>query len=92
MCVVGIAKLEEQLLLLVVADHTFIRDGPPHVLVAVDIYHARDSLDTHSGKRLLHITFEGLCLVVIDTVARGGLHEEVAVEHLLERDDVAVVE
>ena len=90
--IVGIAELEEQLLLLVVADDTLVRNGAPEVLVLVDIDHTRNRLDTHACKGLLHVALESLCLVVIDTVARGCLYQQVTVEHFLDRDDITVVQ
>ena len=92
LCVVRIAKLIEQLLLLVVAHHALVGDGAPEVLMTVDIHDARDGLDTHSGERLLHVALEGLRLRVIDAIARRCLDEQVAVQHLLDGVDVAVVQ
>ena len=92
MRIVGIAELEEQLLLLVVADDTLVRNGAPEVLVLVDIDHTRNRLNTHACKSLLHVAFESLCLVVIDAVARGCLYQQVTVEHFLDRDDITVVQ
>ena len=90
--VVGIAELEEQLLLLVVADDALVGNGAPEVLMLVDEDHRGDGLDTHACKGLLHIALEGLRLGVVDTIARRCLDEQVAVEHLLDGVDVAVVE
>ena len=90
MCIVGIAKLIEQLLLHVIAHHTFVGDGPPKVLVAVDIDDAGDGLDTHSGKYLFHVALETLCLWMIDTISGGSLYEQVTIEGLLHRVDITV--
>ena len=89
--IIGIAKLIKQLLLLVVAHHALVGDGTPEVFMTVDIYHRWDGLDTHARKGLLHVAFEGLCLRMVDTVARRCLDEQVAVEHLLDAVDIAVV-
>ena len=69
LCVVGIAELIEQLLLLVVAHDTLVGNRAPEVLMTVDIDDAGDGLDTHACKRLLHVALEGLRLRVIDAVA-----------------------
>ena len=91
LCIVGITKLIEQLLLLVIADYTLVGDGTPEVLMSVDEHHRRDGFDTHASKSLFHITLEGFRLGVIYTVARRGLDEQVTVEHLLDGVDVTVV-
>ena len=78
------------MLLHVVTHHAFVGDGTPQVLVAVDIDDARDGLDTHSGKDLLHVALKALCLWMIDTVAGSCLYQQVAVEGLLHRVDVTV--
>ena len=58
----------------------------------VDINDAGDGLDTHARESLFHVALKGLCLRMVDAVARGGLDEQVAVEHLLNGVDVTVVQ
>ena len=69
MGIIGIAELIEQLLLHVVAHHTFVGNGTPQVLVPVDIDNAGYGLNTHAGKDLFHVAFKTLRLWMIYTVA-----------------------
>ena len=68
--IVRITELIVLLLLLVVAHHSLVRNGTPDILMLIHVDDTWDSLDTHAGEVLLHITFEALRLGMVDTIAR----------------------
>ena len=88
--VVGISKLVQCLLLLIVAYHTLVGDSSPQVLVLVYIYYRWNGLDTESCEGLFHVALKALSLRMIDAVALSSLDEQVSVECLLYRVDIAV--
>ena len=87
---VGVAELVEQLLLHVVGHNTLVGNRCPQVLMAVDIHDVGFALNVHAAEHLLHVAFEILRLRVIDTIARGRLNPECAVQRLLNVEHVAV--
>ena len=90
MSIVGVTELMEQLLLHVIGNDTLVGNGCPEVLMAVNIDNVRLALNAHASQHLLHVAFEGLCLGMIDTEARGCLNPQVSVKRLLDALDIAV--
>ena len=90
MCVVGIGELVVGLLLHVVGNDTFVGYRGPKVLVLVHIHHIRLTHDAHAGIYLFQVALETLCLGVVYAEAGGSLYPQVAIEHLLQADDIAV--
>ena len=88
--IVGITELIRCLLLHIETDDTLVGDGAPEVLVLIHIDDTWDCLNTHAGKILLHVALKTFCLRMIDAVARGRLHKQVAVKCLLDGVDVTI--
>ena len=74
----------------VIGDDALLGNIQPHVLVSVEIDDGGIVADTQFDKHLVHVAFEAFRLWMVDTHAGGCLYPEIAVERLLNVDDVAV--
>ena len=88
--IVGIGKRIAGLLLHVIGNDTLVGNRCPEVLVPVYEHDIGLTLDTHAGIDLLHVALETFRLRMIYAETCRCLNPQVAVQHFLNADDVAV--